>query len=106
MKTTKSLSLFALFILLLIAGCKKDQVDSSACYTPTTADVTANATLAELQQGRSLYIANCGRCHGLYSPDGYSVNQWKNVLSIMTPKTSLSSTQVLLVTKYVCKGQQ
>jgi hypothetical protein len=107
MKSLKSFfSLLIVAILISIGGCKKSSSDSSGCYTPTNADTTATATLAELQQGRSLYISNCNKCHSLYSPDNYAPSQWKSILSSMGPKTSMSASEIELVTKYVCKGQQ
>jgi hypothetical protein len=96
------------FFLILILGisisCSKSSTTGSL-YTPTSADVTATTTLEELLQGRTLYINNCGACHNLYSPDDYSVSGWKSVMSNMAPKTSMNTSQVTLVTKYVTRGQ-
>lgn len=100
------LPLFFVASLFLIGSCKKDLGSSGSLYIPTSADVTTNATLAELQQGRTLYSNNCGSCHGLYMPENYTPAQWKSVLGSMTPRTSMSASQVLLVTKYVSKGKQ
>jgi hypothetical protein len=102
---------FAILIAIVLlgyagSGCSKNNPDTSALYVPTSSDVTANATLQELTQGRELYINNCGSCHNLVSPDVYSTSQWKNIISSMAPRTSMSSAQVQLVTKYVCKGKQ
>ena len=108
MKTMKSFYLQVLFvyILVILGSCSKSTSGSSSLYTPTSANVTANATLQELQQGRSLYISNCNSCHSLVSPDDYTPAQWKSILSSMAPKTGMSSSEILLVTKYVSKGQQ
>ena len=108
MENVKIISVLTILGLLVFTNCSKPKNSStvSSLYTPTTTDVTPNATLAELQSGRTLYIANCGTCHNLYSPDAYSTSQWKTILSNMTPKTSLNSSDVLLVTKYVCRGKQ
>jgi hypothetical protein len=98
-----------LFVLLAAfwGGCKKDStIDSGSLYTPTASNVTANATLQELQQGRTLYISHCGSCHGLYNPESYSSMQWKSIMNSMGPKTSMSASDLLLVTKYVCMGKQ
>jgi hypothetical protein len=92
------------FISVLSVSCTK--ISTNSLYVPSISDVTANATLEELQQGYTLYKNNCGRCHSLYSPDDYSVSGWKNIISSMTPKTSMTSSQVTLVTKYVTRGQQ
>jgi hypothetical protein len=97
------------FILVLISvftgSCSKD-TSSANLYTPTSSDITTNATLTELQQGRALYINNCGSCHNLYSPDDFSPASWKIYISAMAPRTNMNASQVLLVTKYLCRGKQ
>ena len=96
-----------LILLVVVSGlfaCSKS-TSSSSLYTPTSSDATSTATLADLQQGRTLYINNCGRCHGLYSPDTYTPAQWKSVIPNMAANTSMTSSQVTLVTKYVTRGQ-
>jgi mono/diheme cytochrome c family protein len=100
MKTIK-LSV-ALLIMLAAFSCKKSS--TAVLYTPTAADATSKATLDELQQGRTLYISNCGSCHDLYSPDDYSATQWTGIMSSMAPKTRMTSDQTTLVTKYVTRG--
>ena len=92
-------------MLALATGCSKSNQDGNL-YNPTAADVTANATLEELQQGRTIYVDNCGKCHGLYSPDSYTPTQWKSIISNMAPQAHLTSTQTTLVLKYVCRGKQ
>jgi hypothetical protein len=106
MKSMKYRYLLALTTVLFfsIQSCSKSSTDSSSLYTPTSADVTSNATLPELQQGRTLYINNCGKCHGLYSPDSYSSTQWKSIMNNMAPNTGMSASEILLVTKYVTRG--
>lgn len=96
-------------ILIFVAGflgsCKKSDTSTANLYVPTSADVTATATLQELQQGRTLYINNCGVCHGLVSPDNNTPTQWKSIISAMAPRTDMNASQVSLVTKYVTRGK-
>ena len=92
-------------LLFLIMSCSKSNSSGSSLYTPTTADVTSTATLTELLQGRTLYINNCNSCHGLYSPDNYTSTEWKSIINNMGPRTSMSSSEILLVTKYVTRGK-
>jgi hypothetical protein len=99
--------LILLALTAFLGSCTKDStVNESSLYTPSITDITANATLQELQQGRDLYISYCNRCHGFYLPENYTPAQWKNILSSMGPKANLSSSDLLLVTKYLCKGKQ
>jgi hypothetical protein len=105
MKIKKSLLVFGVVATLcLLSGCTKNSGNSSSLYVPTSSDVTATATLQELQQGRALYLSKCNDCHGLYSPDNYSFAQWKQIMSSMAPKTNMTSAQTQLVTKYVTRG--
>jgi hypothetical protein len=97
----------SLLVLILAAvflsSCTK--TSTASLYTPASSDATATATLDELQQGRTLYVNNCGKCHNLYSPDDFSASQWKTIIPNMEPKTSISTLQASLVTKYVTRGQ-
>jgi cytochrome c5 len=95
-----------IIIAFYIASCSKNSGSQSAnLYEPATADVTANATLAQLQQGKSLFIANCNACHQLYSPDDFAASDWKIIISKMAGRTSLNATQISLITKYVSRGK-
>lgn len=107
MKAIKYRYFLVLFFILfvIIGGCNKSNLGISSLYTPAISDVTATATLLELQQGRAFYINNCNSCHALYSPDDYTVTQWKNIISSMGPKTGMSAPEILLVTKYLTKGK-
>lgn len=90
--------------IILAAACTKKGGDTSSLYNPTNADVTANATLQDLQQGRTLYIENCNSCHGLYNPDSNTPSQWRSILNNMAPRTGMSTAKVQLVTKYLTRG--
>ena len=92
-------------IVLTLGSCKKDNVTPSGLYTPTASDVTANATLLELQQGKSLFVNRCAACHGLYTPDTYTSTNWKSILNSMASRAGLSSSESTLVLKYVTRGK-
>jgi mono/diheme cytochrome c family protein len=100
----KKNKLFTLALILVLSwSCTK--IPQASLYTPVSSDATANATLEQLQQGRDLYINNCGSCHNLYSPDDFSVNSWKSIMPRMASKTNMNTSQVSLVSKYVTRGQ-
>lgn len=104
MKKFYYLQILLVITLILTGGCTKKGGDTSSLYTPSSEDITANATLEQLQQGRALYIENCNSCHGLYNPDSNSPSQWRSILSSMAPRTGMSSSDVQLVTKYLTRG--
>ncbi len=98
------LIVISVVIFLAISSCSKKSTDTSGLYIPTNADVTTNATLQELEQGRDLYINNCNSCHSLFSPDAYTPVQWKSIMNSMGPRTTMSASEILLVGKYVTRG--
>jgi hypothetical protein len=92
--------------IFFLASCSKDSPgNTSALYVPAAGDATANATLQELQQGRVIYIDNCGSCHSLYTPDEFSASQWSGIMNSMAPKAGLSSGDKALALKYVTRGK-
>ena len=100
------LTLLFAFIAFLFTGCSKSLTNNTdALYVPTTSDVTATATLADLQAGRTVFINNCGRCHNLYNPDSYSAANWKTIVPSMASRAGLSATETAQVTKYVTRGK-
>ena len=104
-KFSRSTVLFV-FAAFLFAGCSKSLTNNTdALYVPTTSDVTATATLADLQAGRNVFINNCGRCHNLYNPDSYSAANWKTIVPSMASRAGLSATETAQVTKYVTRGK-
>lgn len=108
MKKHQLNTLSVLFFVLAVAmvSCTKEaSTTSDSLYVPSNSDVTASATLADLQQGRTLYISKCADCHSLYLPESFTASQWRSILPTMTPRTNLTSAQVQLVTKYVTKGK-
>ena len=104
MKKINSVVIIVLTASFFLFSCKKYEVGSNA-YIPSETDVTATATLVDLQKGRELYIQNCVQCHNLPSPDDYSPMNWNSVLTKMVPKTNLTDAQTLLVKKYVTHGK-
>jgi hypothetical protein len=100
------ISIIILCITFYISACTKDAgTQSTVLYDPATTDVTANASLVQLQQGKNLFISNCNACHQLYSPDSYTVAEWKNIISKMSGRTNLNSSQISLILKYVTRGK-
>jgi hypothetical protein len=104
LKISFFLTIISVVIAIFIWGCTKSTTDTSSLYIPTSANVTANATLQQLQQGRELYINNCNGCHSLYSPDSFTPAQWNSILSTMGPRSGMVTSDIQLVTKYLTKG--
>lgn len=105
MKIMLAMVVFAALTVLVAACSKNLTTNTDSLYSPTAADVTTSATLADLQAGRELFINNCGRCHNLYNPDSYTASNWKTIVPGMASRAGLSSAQASQVTKYVTRGK-
>ena len=89
-------ALVFLFATTLLVGCF-----SAKLLTPTQTDVDRVAskypsyTLTELNQGKSLYEAKCGNCHGLKSPSSRTEAQWKVIVPRMSIKVNKKTSNSL-----------
>ncbi|HYM20259.1 MAG TPA: hypothetical protein VEW28_04550 [Candidatus Kapabacteria bacterium] len=55
----------------------------------------------DLEHGRTVYIANCGACHGLHSPAEHTPNDWKKLFAEMAYKVHLSEQDSTAVIAYL-----
>jgi cytochrome c5 len=78
-----------------------------ALVRPTKADGERAAArwpgsgLAELEQGRAIFVAKCGRCHELVLPEDLPAAEWPQQLGKMAGKAKLSAGQRELVERYL-----
>lgn len=76
---------------------------------PTAADASRGAahfpdlTLAELEQGRSLYVSRCGGCHTLKRPAELAPQQWDQEVTEMREKNGvkLSDAEARAIVRYL-----
>lgn len=98
----KTISILTLTVLLLAAcAAKKTAVVISDNDATRAAAKYPGATLASLQQGKTLYEDNCGKCHGLKSPTAYNEEQWGKHVKRMAPKAKIDKTTENLILQYV-----
>lgn len=79
---------------IALAGCfaKKKTTSTAAPTPPTQADVDRVAsifpayTLAELNEGKALFEANCGTCHALPKPTAETESEWRRIVPDMARK--------------------
>ncbi len=74
---------------------------SSALYKPTPENVTSDASLQELQEGRKLYLNKCGGCHTLILPEKHNAKQWKYWVDTMQVKAKINPAEKELILKYL-----
>lgn len=58
-------------------------------------------TLAELQQGRSLFVGRCASCHILPRPAAYGTDRWPAFIDEMAARAQLSPPQAGAVLRYL-----
>ncbi len=90
---TKLLS--ALAIAALLASC------SSSKKTVETTEAKQIKLTPELAEGKTLFENNCGKCHKLFSPDDFTKEEWKPIVSRMQKKAKITDEQRDLVYNYL-----
>lgn len=92
----------------LVLGCLAAAVacGASVAPEPRLADVARiedrypGTTLAELEQGRSVYLSRCTSCHAPVTPDSIPVDRWPHEVSEMSERARLGADEPLVV-KYL-----
>ncbi|MFN5621006.1 MAG: hypothetical protein ACK478_06880 [Flavobacteriales bacterium] len=98
----KKISIIAACMLLLAAcAAKKTTVAMTDNDAARAAAKYPGATLATLNQGKTLYEDNCGKCHGLKSPSAYNEEQWGKHVKRMAPKARIDKPTEDLILQYV-----
>ena len=95
-KTT--ITIITLLVITVSLSC------STSLYIPSESQQTASASLAQLQEGRKLYVQKCGSCHTLYLPEKYTKPQWQQFLDEMQLKAAIDNLQKEQILKYLSKG--
>jgi cytochrome c5 len=96
-------TLFAVSALLLLAACaaKKTTVSITESDASRASVKFPDSSLASLQQGKTLYEDNCGKCHGLKNPTAYNEEQWGKHVKRMAPKAKIDKPTEELILQYV-----
>lgn len=58
-------------------------------------------TVEEFEQGKLLMSQKCSKCHVLFDPIDYTLDEWEKILKIMIPKARLSEEDGALVRDYI-----
>jgi hypothetical protein len=81
-----------------------------ACATlpqPLAEDATRASTLwpglklEDLQNGRKLYVQNCGACHALHLPSAYGNERWDRVMVRMQVKAKIDDRAASTILAYL-----
>jgi cytochrome c5 len=102
----KPFILFSLLLMLLIA-CQRKSLPAiterktepplkiASAYPP------AMTVKPDTVQGKSIFIARCGRCHALPSPAQFNVTRWGTILSSMVTRARLDNEQIVHLQAYI-----
>lgn len=84
-----------------IAGCISPvpHPDERALGKARSEDPTV--TLADLQEGRKLYVSNCSGCHNLHIPSQFGDSEWSRWVETMRERSRLTSEETVSITRYL-----
>jgi len=86
---------------VMVACAPKQIITITDVHAAKAATKYPGATLASLQEGKSLYEGNCGKCHGLKKPSAYNEQQWGKNVARMAPKAKIDKHTEDLILQYL-----
>jgi hypothetical protein len=80
-------------------GCAS--LEQAAPPVETIALQSSAPKRVQLEQGRTIYITKCAKCHSPEPVHRYTVTRWQDILSNMTAKAKLDPSESAAVRDYV-----
>ena len=91
-----------LAIVAVAAGCAATPLPRPTAVNAQAAQARwPGATLAELEQGRSIYVARCRSCHEPVQPGAHAAGEWPGLVAKMRDRAGLDDDEARLVERYV-----
>lgn len=104
----KKLCTLALITLTIFSCSKKmTPAKSMATTSPATMDSTASANSSNASNvvmvtaGQAVYVAKCGKCHGLKDPANYTQERWVGLVNAMAPRAKATDEEKGQILAYV-----
>jgi len=103
----KHLATIILVLSLCLLACQKK---STPVITERKAEppsrvgnlyAAAGTVIADTVEGKKIFTAGCGRCHGLPDPVQFTASRWENILASMLPRIRVSQEEAVHVRAYV-----
>ncbi len=80
--------LFVFMAAALLVGCAAKIIEPTAADVQKAGTRFPNATLADLQQGKTIYQNHCGGCHPHKKVSSFTEAQWRTITPKMVAKTN------------------
>lgn len=77
-----------MFIVIVLAACSAKVTMMTESDASRAAKKFSGTTLANLNEGKANYEANCGLCHGLKKPSARTEDQWKHIVPDMVTQVN------------------
>ncbi len=99
---TKAIVLTCFLSGIVISGCATIN-DLAPQINDTTVRLGAMRKINadQLEQGRSIYLTQCARCHSPEPVTRYSLQQWNTILPRMCDKAELNQSERAMLAAYV-----
>jgi hypothetical protein len=88
-----------LFAAALISGCVS--IEKAAPPVETLGVHPSGANRLQLEQGRTLYVTKCAKCHSPEPVKRYLATRWNDILNEMIEETKLDPPESAAVRAYV-----
>ena len=87
---------------VLMTQCTAKKATTSA-MTPeqAIAEIKKNYTAEQLEEGKTIFLSNCDKCHALNQPETRDIAKWEKVLPRMSKKANLDNEKAGKVRAYV-----
>jgi len=84
-------SIFGILSLIIACGTSKQTTKTADTKTAEKNPAIKEYALADIEAGKSLWAANCGKCHSLYAANAYTIAEWQDILPRMYKRSKLEN---------------
>jgi cytochrome c5 len=86
----------------LLVACARTTLPSATPVDAKRASVTwPGTTVAELNQGRQIYLSKCSSCHQPVQPGSIAPKEWPQHIDEMKTRSKLDDREVRLIERYL-----
>ncbi|MEO7923642.1 MAG: hypothetical protein ABIR30_08180 [Chitinophagaceae bacterium] len=96
--------LYTIMIAVIFTACQKKALPVITERKEVPRGEVTNNSIAiapDTVTGKSVFMARCGRCHGLPEPGQYSAGRWETILATMMPRARLNNEQKVHLSAWV-----